>query len=368
MDNPFIFGKAVVGRYFVNRKQEINELKSALLAGQNVVLFSPRKMGKTSLILELFRKTQEAKCVYIDLWQITSEYSLAKAIIDSVISETYTSFERLGRDIKDLLKSIRSKAYIDSEGHLGVEFSREAFKDALHEALELPERIASKKGIKLIVAFDEFQEIEHFNGLKMEKLIRSILQHHQNVSYIFAGSEQSIVEVIFGQKDRPFYRFAKHMVLKPIESNELRKFIKKKFRQSGKNIDKNAVNWIVEFSEGIPHYMQHLCHESWYLTEDTANLETVKSALEDKIIPTLSSGFQTIWDKIKSDEQRTLLIALAQETNPAIYSYEFIDEYNLKMPGHVKRAAGSLEKKGLIEKNKIWDLFFREWLKTSFAL
>lgn len=368
MKNPFIFGKAVEGDYFVNRKEEINELKSTLLSGQHIVLFSPRKMGKTSLIKETFRNTREAVCIHVDLWQTTSQYALAREIINKVINKTYTSIEKLGHDLKDLFRSLRPKVYIDMDGHIGIEFSREETIEALKEALDFPERVARKKKIQLIVAFDEFQEIEHLNGLQMEKMFRSILQHHEHVSYIFAGSERSLITIIFEEKERPFYRFAKHMELKPIDKELLKKFIINKFTQSGKKIDKNSAQWIIEFSRGIPYYVQHLSHEIWYMTKKEANMRIIKQCLTEQILPSLASGFQAIWNKIKSDEQKRVLIGIANENEPQIYSQGFIQKYELKSPGHVRKAIKSLENGELIEKNRIWDPFFKEWVKINFSV
>lgn len=368
MKNPFIFGKAVVGIHFVDREEEINEIKSTLLSGQHILLFSPRKMGKTSLIKEIFRKTKDVTCIHIDLWQITSPYTLAREIINRTINKTYTSIEKLGHDLKDLFRSLRPKIYIDVDGHIGIEFSREETTEALKEALDFPERIARKKNIKLIIAFDEFQEIEHLNGMQMEKIFRSILQHHEHVGYIFTGSERSLINIIFGEKERPFYRFAKHMELKPIDEELLKKFIINKFAQSGKKIDKNSAQWITEFSKGIPYYVQHISHEVWYTTEKEADIRTVKKCLEERILPSLSSGFQAIWNRIKSDEQKRLLIGIANETDPQIYSQTFIKKFDLKSPGHVRKAFKSLEKFELIEKNRITDPFFEEWVKINFFI
>jgi len=368
MKNPFIFGKAVVGDHFVNRKEEINELKSTLLSGQHIILFSPRKMGKTSLIKETFRKTKGTTCIHIDLWKITSQYSLAREIINSIINQTYTSIEKLGHDLKDLFGSLRPKIYVDIDGHIGIEFSREETTIALKEALDFPERVAMKKKTKLIIAFDEFQEIEHLNGLQLEKIFRSILQHHEHVSYIFTGSEHSLINIIFGEKERPFYRFAKHMELKPIKNELLKKFIMNKFTQSGKKIDPNAAQWITNFSKGIPYYVQHMSHEVWYITKKEADIRTAKKCLEERILPPLATGFQAIWNRIKSDEQKRLLIGIANEIDPQIYSQGFIKKYDLKSGGHVRKAIKSLEKVELIEKNRIQDPFFKEWVKTNFFI
>lgn len=368
MKNPFIFGKAVIGDHFVDREEEMNELKATLLSGQHVVLFSPRKMGKTSLIKETFRKTKDVTCIYIDLWKITSQYALAREIINSIINKTYTSVEKLGYDVKDLFRSLRPKIYVDMDGHIGIEFSREETTDALKDVLDFPERVAKKKKIKLIIAFDEFQEIEHLNGLQMEKIFRSILQHHEHVSYLFAGSERSLINIIFREKERPFYRFAKHMELKPIKEKLLKRFVINKFTQSGGKIDTNAAQWITEFSKGIPYYVQHISHEVWYIAKKEVDVRTVKKCLAEKILPSLASGFQAIWNRIKSDEQKRLLIGIANEADPQIYSQGFIKKYDLKSPGHVRKAIKSLERVELIEKNRIQDPFFKEWAKMNFSV
>ncbi|MCS4541002.1 MAG: hypothetical protein HY929_01565 [Euryarchaeota archaeon] len=122
------------------------------------------------------------------------------------------------------------------------------------------------------------------------------------------------------------------------------------------------------FSEGVPSYVQHLCHETWYITKESANIETAQKALQEKILPNLSAGFQTIWDRIKSSEQRKLLIGIANEKGASIYSKDFIEKYRLKSPGHVRKAITALEGAGLIEDNRILDLFFREWIKLSFSI
>ena len=368
MENPFIFGKAVTGENFIDREREIKELKSSLLSGQNILLFSPRKIGKTSLIKETFRRTKNVACIYIDLWQTASVYSLSREIINKVVEKTYSSIEKLALDMKHLLKSLKPKISLDTDGNISVEFGREEIKEALNEAIDFPERVAKRKGKKIIIAFDEFQEIENLDGLQIEKTFRSTIQHHQMVSYIFAGSRQSLIRAIFEKKERPFYRFAKQMRLQPLNVETLEEFIISKFKDTNKEIDKDAARWIAEFSRGIPYNVQHLCHEIWYATDSKANLGLVKKILYEKILPSLNDGFQTIWEDINSYEQRKLLIGLANESKPRIYSQDFIKKYDLKTPSHVRKALRSLEEAGIVDENKIQDPFFEEWVKKKFIL
>ncbi len=369
MENPFIFGRAVAGKHFVDREEELRELTASLISGQHIVLFSPRKMGKTSLIKRVFEDLEDvdALCIYIDLWQITSTHALAKEIVNSVVNKTYTSAEKLGRELKDLFRSLRPRVYLEMDGQIGVEFGRERVEEALRDALDLPERVAKNKGTRLIIALDEFQEITHLNGLPLEKIFRSTLQHHENVSYIFAGSERSLIDMIFEERERPFYRFAKQMELRPISGSVLERFIMDKFALSGKKIDRDAAAWIAEFSRGVPYYVQHICHEVWYMTGEVADIGLVEQCLNDRILPVLSSGFQTIWNRIRSQGQRRLLIGVANEDHPKIYSQGFIGRYELKSPAHVEKAVKSLNRAGLMDGNEIEDIFFAEWVRANFS-
>ncbi|MGB9613743.1 MAG: hypothetical protein ACPL4K_06205 [Candidatus Margulisiibacteriota bacterium] len=53
MKNPFYFGKEVTGEAFTNRKSEVKELLSDIEQGLNIIIYSPRRYGKTSLIKEV---------------------------------------------------------------------------------------------------------------------------------------------------------------------------------------------------------------------------------------------------------------------------------------------------------------------------
>ena len=368
MENPFVFGKAVTGKDFIDRERELEELRSSLLSGQNVLLFSPRKMGKTSLILELFRRMKGVTCIYIDMWRITSIHALSRELVNSVIRSTYRSVERILAEIGDILKTVRPRLSIDADGRVSVDLERSESDISIAEALDFPERIATRKKRRMIVAFDEFQEIESLGGIKLEKLMRSIIQHHKKVSYIFAGSRYSLIKTIFGRKDRPFYMFAKQIKLKPIDRDVLIDFIIRRFEETGKRISRSTAEWIVDLCRGIPHNIQHLCHELWYETREDADLDLAKDVLYRKVIPSLDDGFQMIWNRIGSREQRKLLIALANETNPKVYSKEFIERYDLKTPSHVEKALKTLEESGLVEGNNIQDPFFEEWIRTRFVV
>ncbi len=367
MKNPFIYGSVVTGEYFVDRENEIKDLSASLLAGQHVLMLSPRKMGKSSLIEETFRRTNEKDGVIalrIDMWKTPNMESFAKEIVNRLISASYTSVEKFLHDSIDLFKRIRPRIYVDAGGSIGVEFDLAEKRVLLEEAMELPERIAVKKGKRIILAFDEFQEIARFDGIETEKFLRSVIQAQKNVSYIFSGSEQSMLSLMFGDATRPFYRFARIMKLEPIKESILVEFINSRFKKSRKAIDAEAAKWIAAFSEGAPSYVQQICHETWNLNS-IVDMDVVKTAM-DNAISSMDAGFRTIWENISSNEQRVLLIALAKEGAAKIYSSGFIKKYDLKSPGHVRKAIKLLENMRLVENNRPSDFFFREWLRRTY--
>lgn len=364
MENPFIYGSVVTGEYFVDREDEIRELKASLISGQHILLISPRKMGKSSLIEETFRRINgSAIALRIDMWKTPNIDAFAKEIVNQLISSSYTSTEKLLHDLGDIFKRIRPRVYVQAD-RVGVEFDLADKKMLLEEAMELPERIAAKKGKRVIIAFDEFQEISRFDGLETEKFLRSVIQTQKSTAYVFSGSEQSMLSLMFGDATRPFYRFARVMKLEPIKESLLIEFINSRFKKGGKVIDAEAAKWVTAFSEGIPSYVQQICHEVWNLNS-IVDMNVIKKAM-DNVLRTMDSGFRTIWEYISSNEQRMLLIGLSKEEAAKIYSNEFIKKYNLKSPGHVRKAVKLLEKARLVENNRISDLFFREWLRRMY--
>lgn len=364
MENPFIYGRIVTGEHFVNREKEIRELKSNLLSGQHVILYSPRKIGKSSLIEETFRRINEAVCVKINIQSTTTKEGLAKLMINEIVRKSYTSIEKFAKETKEFFKHISIRAFIDAEGRIGIEPVFRDKKELLEDALEFPEKIGKKK--KLIVAFDEFQEIERIGGIETERVMRAIMEKHKNVTYLFSGSEKHLMSLIFENRERPFYRFGKMMRLGPIEKNDLEKFVLEKFKHTHKKITEEAVEFIINFSEGIPFYVQAICHEAWDLS-DIVDIKVAKEALEN-IISSLNSGFELIWRDIKSDYQRKVLVIMAIEDRNFVQSTEFIEKYELKTLAHLRKATDALEKKGLIYQNRIEDFLFREWIKREKVL
>lgn len=375
MKNPFVFGMEVSGKHFTDREKEIAEIKSDLLSGQSVIIYSPRRYGKTSLvkkILEEIKSEGDAITSYIDLYPITSKESLAEVLVSKCTTSAFTKIEEIISAAKEILPAISPKISIKTDV-AEIEFSiRGKEKDIeklFSESMDVPQRIAEKKNKRVIVAFDEFQEIRRINGEEIERIMRSRFQEHKNVSYIFIGSKRHMIKDIFENKNNPFFRFGKHISLKKIPEKEFSIFIKNNFTDSGIEIDDDVIKSILDLTQCHPYYTQQLCHEIWYITMIRKNKRVeqldVHTSIE-KILMNQNDAYLSILDTITKTEEAVLIALAADETS--LYSGRVIKEYNLVSQSHVQRSLEGLEKKEIVEKingkYEFVDIFFKEWIKV----
>lgn len=360
--NPFKYAEVVTGEDFVNREDELKELISDLLSGQNVILYSPRRYGKTSLIKETFRCIgNRAITVYVDLYGIMSGEVLAQRMTNQLMTGAYTTLDKLKKAIEEVLAAVSARIEIEL-GVVSVRlvWDREREQATLEEIFDLPQKIAEKQHKKMIVAFDEFQEITELDGIRIEKLLRSKIQHHKDVAYLFAGSKVSMMVEMFGSYERAFYKFGKIMPIGKISSEKLKEFIVDKFKATGKIIEKNTLDKILAFVSGHPYFAQLLCHEMWLMSKDKILDEVFQKTVE--LITARNADLYTqLFDGL-AKHQKILLIGMCKNSHLSLYSKEFMMKYSLT-PSKIQVALAGLKKKRIIENGEIADIFLKEWVK-----
>ncbi len=363
-DNPFKYGVVVTGDDFVDRKEEIEILTKELSSGKSIILYSERRLGKTSLLIEFI--TQKAKGmipVYIDLYGMTTKEDLARQIVNNVVKSSYSNLDKIKNAVRNYFINLKPKMIISTDGKITLDLSvkKTYDEDELVEILDFSEKVAKEKKKRIIMVFDEFQEIALIDGLKMEKLMRSRFQHHKNVSYVFVGSKEHLLRQMFEEKTRAFFKFARPLSLGPIPKGEFTPFIIQKFKQTGKRISNDVIENILDFTHGHPYLTQYLCHEIWYLNKSAKDEDVIDAAIKN-IIAQQSIAFEHIWDELKSRNQRALLVGIAHE-GLHNYSPDFIEKYTLKSQSHVEKSLQMLKNKGILNDNgQIIDIFFKEWV------
>jgi hypothetical protein len=369
MERLFLTGVPVTGKDMVGRNKELKELKTLIEMGQSVVIISPRRFGKTSLILEtLERFKKKVFTIYIDLFRITDKKQLAEAIINGVFSNK--KFPDLVRRVKkgwiDLLKQIEFKIVLE-EFEATLKLLTEGNADELLEhALNLPEEFSRRYGKQIIVAFDEFGEISKFNGDRLLKQMRSYFQLHKNAVYIFSGSQETLMRNIFTEKKAAFYKFARLMTLNPIDKNAFKNYISSKFHSTGITIKEEALHFLLEKTGCHPYYTLKVCQTLYLLSKGEKNVVDQGITEEAFNLSVLSERayLDEIWGKIKSKKYLSEVIKIvSQEMSPYETLKERIDRQ------YIYNALTALEDMGLIYKvtrgnYRLIDPFLKEYLQS----
>lgn len=285
MDKAFIYGMSVEGKNFTDRELETKRLQLNFENGMNSILISPRRIGKTSLVKKVKSLTEGKKriVVFMDIYKCRTEYDFYEKFAASIIQATSTKMEQMLQMAKEFIMSITPKVSYSPDP--GTEYTLSLGinprTNTPEEILNLPERIARKKGVQIVVCIDEFQQIgEMPNSLTIQKTIRSVWQHHRNTSYCLFGSKMHLMSKLFYSRKMPFYQFGDMFFLKKIPTEKWIPFIISRFQDAGKQISKELALKICQTVDNYSSYVQQLAWNVLVLSDKTVNEQSFKEGLE----------------------------------------------------------------------------------------
>ncbi|MBW2265973.1 MAG: ATP-binding protein [Deltaproteobacteria bacterium] len=373
--NPFCFGEVVTGEHFTNRINEIKRLTLELGGGNNIFLISPRRYGKTSLIMNVLGhlKTEGFLTFYLDLYKVASLRELLEAYSKGVARSCATKVERFSGFVKEFFPRLRPKVIIGTDGvpsiEIDIQLKERELMESLEEVLDIPEQIAIKRKKPFVVAFDEFQEILNLDGERIEKMMRACFQHHHHVAYVFFFFLRHLLNSMVSDPNRAFYKLGDIMNLKRIEPSEMIEFLRKQFVKGSVKVSDEVLEYILEVSEDVPYNVQYFCHHLWNWSLETKRVEEEDvEEIMDNIIAEQSMNYITLWDGL-SLHQRLFLKAISKSRNKSTFSKDFITENALGTPSSIQKSMALLKKKNIIDVDgkevSFNDVFFREWIKKK---
>ncbi len=353
--NPFKYGSIVEDRYFINRKKEIAQIKDDLLSGNNIILYAPRRYGKTSLITEILNdlKKNGVKTIYLDFFQVYSLENLIHLYASKIMENCGFSMKKAIKSLKTYIRGIMPSIGLDNGGKplLSFSYNPKIPKEySLLDVLDLPKKLKNKNE-KWVIVFDEFQEINRLNGEIIEKQFRSVLQFHHEIGYIFMGSKTHMMLNMFADRRRAFYNIGKIQKLDKISKQEMIDYMKKGFKEGAFTFDEGIFEKVLSYTENIPYYNQYLASQIWQVAKDeekTINEEVVEKAV-NLILDNQADYYYTLFDQLTS-YQRSVLHAFLQEQNN-IYSKEYTQRYGLSSVSSTQRAMKRLVELDIIEKS-----------------
>ena len=370
MDKPFIFGVPVEDSHFIGREGEINRLATNFKYGMNTILISPRRWGKTSLVNKVagLVTSKELLVVKMDIFSCRNEYDFYNVFSEAILKQTASKVEEWKDVAKGFIERLSPKISMspDPLSEYSLSLGITAKTHTPEEILQLPETIAQRKDCHVLICIDEFQQVGEFpDSLTIQKRMRSVWQHQDNVSYCLYGSKMHMMTNLFQKKSYPFYKFGEMLYLKPISLDAWKSYISGRFEQEGKHISDKLIQKLCETVAYHSSYVQQLAYSTLLLTKDEVSEEILAAAVED-LISQNSSIFIEQTQSLTS-YQLNFLRAILYGVNNGFNEKEVRESFNLGVPSNVDRLKKSLVEKELIEYTEngveIGDPVLRLWLK-----
>ena len=350
--NPsFLYGVSVGGNNFTDRVRETRRLKLNFENGLNVILISPRRMGKTSLVKHVAQVVDKdiVQIVYMDIYDCRSEYDFYNKFAEAIMTQTGSKIEHILENIRQFLTRISPKIsmnpdpgteYSVSLGITPKEYSPE-------EILSLPERVGEHIGKHLVVCIDEFQQVGEWpESLLVQKRMRGAWQHHTHASYCLFGSRQHMMNQLFQNKRMPFYQFGEPNYLQPIPSEEWIPFIQSKFEQKGLAISDSYVRQICEIVGNQSSYVQQLSWNVMLNTEHIVDDEAIKAGINDLLIQCTPLFMEQTGGL--TSYQLNMLRAIVDGQHTQWSSQEVLAKYNLGTKSNVSKMQKVMLERDLI--------------------
>lgn len=372
MSKPFVYGMSVEGENFTDREVETKRLVLNFENGINSILISPRRMGKTSLVKKVkgMVESSDIKVVYMDIYQCRTEYDFYEKFASAVIQSTSTKMEKMLATAKEFIMSIAPKIVYSPEPNTDFSLSLgiNPRTNPPEEILSLPERIAEKRGVRMVVCIDEFQQIgEMTNSLMIQRKIRSVWQHHQHASYCLFGSKRHLMETLFYSRSMPFYQFGDMFFLKRIPTEKWVPFIIGRFQFAGKEISEQWAEKICQTVENYSAYVQQLAWNVLALTEKEVTEQVFQEGMEatmSQVIPLFveqTANFSTY--------QLNLLRAICRGYHGDFGTKEVTNQFYFGTRSNLPKLKKTLIEREIVEQTEqglyIADPLFKVWFSRE---
>jgi uncharacterized protein len=376
--NPFRYGALALDESFTDRGAEIAELSADIRNGQDVVVLAPRRYGKSSLVWRVAHEVSRADVLvaHVNLMTAPTKEKLAEKLARTIYEDVASPLFRVRDRAVGVFRGLRIAPSIsvdpdDATLTFGFDAGgRSEDVDAtLERLLELPAQLAAERGRRVALVLDEFQEIVEIDP-RLPRLMRSVFQEQPEVGHVYLGSRRHMMRRIFNDENEPFWRSAKQIQLGVIPPAEFAHYIADRFRATGKSVEPEALDAILEATGGHPYATQELCYFVWEEVRPggCARVADVRGGLAG-VLRSEHAHFTLLWEGA-SATQRLVLQALAESPGRP-YTVEYRRRHRLPSASHVQKALGALVKREIVVndggQHRLAEPFLAEWIETAIA-
>lgn len=373
--NPFVVGRYLSDKYFCDRASETEFLRKQIENGRQVALISPRRLGKSGLILHFFNQPdilEHYHVFYVDIYATTSlaefVYELGKEIYEQLKPKTTAWKEKFFQVVSSLRVGFKLDPLTGLPGldlGLGDIQSPQTTLDEIFNYLDQADK-------PCIVAIDEFQQIQEYTEKNVEALLRTKIQRCQMAQFIFAGSKRHVMSQMFSSPSKPFYQSAISMGLEAIPFDTYAEFASSLFEERGKTVERKALETVWNMYDGYTWFVQMLMNELFAMTPADGHCsEKMVAEARQNVILSQEDSYKSLLARIPP-KQKIVLQAIAKEgIAKNITSSKFIKKYNLTSASSVQAAVKLLMKNDILTQDddgsyRVYDYFFSNWLATVY--
>ena len=353
MENPFKFGTIVEEEYFTDRVEEVAYIKTFIQSANHLVLISPRRFGKSSVVAKAVKESKR-KHIIVNLQQATSISDLSAKILKEFFR--INPMERV-RHLITHFRFIPTVSTNPLTGSLDVSFQPVADETILLEdVLTLIETAYSEKE-RLVIVFDEFQEICDI-AHNLDRQLRSIMQQQKHVNYILLGSQESMMTDIFEKKKSPFYHFGELMRLGKLPREDFHHYLSERLATVFEEKHNAIADEILDYTGCHPYYSQQLAANVWQMKVLQPQCEVNVTAAVNRIILSHGLDYERLWINFNRTN-RWILQRLV--SGKPLQSGEY-------RTSTIYSALKRLQKDGYViysDHYEMEDPFFREWIRQN---
>jgi hypothetical protein len=371
--NPFRYGAPVEAESFCNRAAELEALTARMRSGIHAFVLSPRRYGKTSLLLEALRRFRKSggRGGYANLLLCTTEVEAASVVLTSVVREVLRPVGRTRQTIEDVLGHLRIAPQIEMgpDGRVSLTLQPVTASDRWYEVLEdaigLLERTGERRPAALVL--DEFQQVAEIGPKGIGGAFKALADQARHTSLVFAGSRLSVMERLTRGRGAPLLGMGETFSLEVVPENEMSAHLVARAKRGGKRLTRADARSLYRLADGIPNDVQWLAHAAYEAAGDTIDDQAVDAGLAS-IVGRQAGFFAERYESLAPSQQR-IVRELARSPREKVYAKAFLDAVMVANANAVTTALRALAEQEIVRRHgRRWQLaspFFRAWLLSQ---
>ncbi|CAN5775042.1 ATP-binding protein [soil metagenome] len=360
--SPFRLSGPARPEDLIGRHDLLAMLRDRAAIGSFVVLTAPRRFGKTTLVHRLRADAAETGDLIVVLVDLMGVQTLDDVAVRFARAWTRLPRGPLSRIASAVLPYVGGLSIAGGMVQLTTGPGSTSGAVTLEAVLDVPRAVAERSGTRVLVVLDEFQEIAGVD--RADAVIRSQIQHHTDtVSYLFSGSDQSTMDLLFADRARPLYGQAEQLSLPAFDPIDLADHLHERMADTGRSITDDALTAYLAFVEGHPQRSMLVADCLWGAVDDggTVDRPELDVAIDDALVR-CRSEFEHLNDFLSDPQFRVLrLLAWAEPITGAAAKRLLVSQ------GSARASVKALLAKGLVHRDddryRVLDPILARWMR-----